>query len=81
LALVHSYEQLLRRAAQTKPAGDIKRVADTQYRRFLAAVRTAWSQVDPSSLRPEQLSAMTASTARAASLYQAAINMNGPPFP
>ena len=81
LALVHTYEQLLQRAAQAKPAGNIKRVADTQYQRFLAAVRTAWSQVDPSSLRPEQLSAMTASTARAASLYQAAIKMNGPPLP
>src|SRR6266567_2362117 len=78
LALVHSYERLLERAAQAKPAGNVKQVADTQYRRFLTAVRTAWSQVDPSSLRPEQLSAITASTARAASLYQAAINMNGP---
>lgn len=74
VALVHSYERLLERAAQGKRAGSVKQAVDTQYRRFLTAVRAAWSEVDPSSLPPEQLSAMTASTARAASLYQTAIN-------
>jgi hypothetical protein len=81
LALVRDYEQLLEKTAQAKQAGNVKQAVDTHYRRFLTAVRTAWSQIDPSSLPPEQLSAMTASTARAASLYQTAINMDGPPFP
>jgi hypothetical protein len=81
LALVHSYERLLERAVQATPAGNTKKAINAQYRRFLTAVRTAWSQVDPSSLRPEQLFAMNDSIARAASLYQAAINTNRPPFP
>jgi hypothetical protein len=80
LALLHSYERLLDRTAQTKQAGNVKTAADVQYRRFLTAVRTAWSQVDPASLSPERLSAMTASTARAADLYQTAMNMAGSPF-
>jgi hypothetical protein len=69
LTLFHSYERLLERAVQATPTGKTKKAVDAQYQRFLTAVRTAWSQVDPSSLRPEQLSAITASTARAASLY------------
>ena len=81
LALIRSYEQLLEKTAQAKQAGNVKQAVDTQYRRFLTTVRTVWSQIDPSSLPPEKLSAMTASTARAADLYQTAINMNGPPFP
>jgi hypothetical protein len=79
LALARSYERLLANARAQRPA-DLRQAADHHYRRFLAAVRQVWSQVDPSTLPPERLSAMTAGTARGATLHRAAMAAAGHPF-
>jgi hypothetical protein len=80
LALVRSYERLMTAAAQgTRPA-QLRRAVDAHYHRFIASVREAWEQVEPERLSPDRLSALTATTARAAAIHDAATALGERPF-
>lgn len=69
LRLVQEYEHLLGATLRQRgPAS--RRDAAQLYERFVAEVRNAWSDVDPTTLPPEQLAAMTARISEAAEIHR-----------
>jgi hypothetical protein len=80
LSLARGYERLIAAAMQGQRPGRQHQAVDAHYRRFLTAVREAWTQVEPADLTPERLAAMNAAIARGAALHQAAKGTAGNPL-
>jgi hypothetical protein len=73
LSVVRNYERLIAATLQGRRPGRLRHDAEAHYQRFLTTVRDAWSQIDPADLTPERLTALSALTARAAALHDAAL--------
>ena len=69
LLVVRNYERLIATALRERRPGGLRGDAEQHYRRFLATVRDAWSELDPDELTPERLAALSELTARAATLH------------
>jgi hypothetical protein len=77
LSVVRNYERLIAATLQGRRPGGARHDAEAHYQRFLTTVRDAWSQIDPADLTPERLTALSALTARAATLHDTALGAAG----
>jgi hypothetical protein len=81
LALLGAYERLMTASLRGGRPAQQRQAADLHYRRFLAAVREVWTQVDPAMLPPDRLSELATITARAAAVNERALTGLWPSAP